>query len=112
MTTQKSVPWWTEDVTIKRKRLNALRRRYQKTKNNEELRGYSKNIYYEENANYQTTIKKEKIKSWKEYCNLTPSTNPIYKLATNKIKKSQTMTTLKKTRRITQSNLNETVKAM
>jgi len=58
-----------------------------------------KNIYYEEKANYQATIKKEKIKSWKEYCNLTPNTNPlntIHKMAINKAKKSQTMTTLQK----------------
>jgi hypothetical protein len=64
---QKLVPWWTEDLTIKRKRLNALRRRYQRTKTNEELRGHRKNMYYEEKANYQAAIKKEKIKSWKEY---------------------------------------------
>jgi hypothetical protein len=76
VTVQKSVPWWTVDLTIKKKRLNALRRRYQRTKNNEELRGHRKNIYYEEKANYQATIKKEKIKSWNEYCNLTPSKNP------------------------------------
>jgi hypothetical protein len=56
--------------------LNALRRRYQRTINNEELRGHRKNIYYEEEANKQATMKKEKIKSWKESCNLTPSTNP------------------------------------
>jgi cell envelope opacity-associated protein A len=115
MTTQESVPWWKEDLSIKRKRLNALRRRYQRTKNNEELRGHSKNIYYEEKANYQATIKKEKIKSWKEYCNLAPSTNPrnaIYKLATNKTKKSQAMTTLKKPYVSLTSNLNETVKVM
>jgi len=47
ITTQKSVPWWTEDLTIKRKRLNALRRRYQRTKNNEELRGHCNNVCYE-----------------------------------------------------------------
>jgi hypothetical protein len=40
--------------------LNALRRRYQSTKNNEELRERRKNIYYEEKANYQATIKKRK----------------------------------------------------
>ena len=28
----KSVPWWTEDLTIKRKRVNAFRRKYQRTK--------------------------------------------------------------------------------
>jgi len=76
MTKQKSVPWWTEELTIQRKRLNALIRRYQRTQNNEELRGYHKNIYHEEKTKYQATIKKEKLKSWKKYCNLTPSTNP------------------------------------
>jgi len=28
MTKQNSVPWWAEELTIKRKRLNALRTRY------------------------------------------------------------------------------------
>ena len=94
---QKLVPWWTEDLTIKRKRLNALRRRYQRTKNNEELREHDKNIYYGEKANYQATMKKDKIKSWKEYRNLAPNTNPwnaIYKVAINKTKESKTMTSL------------------
>jgi predicted CopG family antitoxin len=45
---QKSVPWWTEELTIKRKKLSDLRRRYQRTKSDEELRKYRKNIYYEE----------------------------------------------------------------
>ena len=45
MTKQNSVPWWAEELTIKRKRLNALRRRYQRTKNNEELGEYRKNTY-------------------------------------------------------------------
>ena len=35
---QKAVPWWTEELTIKRKRLNALRRGCQRTKISEELR--------------------------------------------------------------------------
>ena len=99
MTKQKSVPWWTAELTTKRKRLNALRRLYQRTKNNEELRNHRKNAYYEERKEYATTIKKEKIKSWKEYCNLTSHTNPwnaIYKLAANKTRGSQMLTTLEK----------------
>ena len=32
---KKSVPWLTESLTIMRKRINALRRIYQKTRNNE-----------------------------------------------------------------------------
>ena len=35
---EKSVPWWTDALTTLRKRTNALRRRYQRTLNNEELR--------------------------------------------------------------------------
>ena len=30
MTKQKSVPWWTAELTTKRKRLNSLRRHYQR----------------------------------------------------------------------------------
>ena len=59
-TKYKSVPWWTADLTIQRKRLNALRRCYQRTKNDEGLREQCKNKYFEERKDYQRTIKKEK----------------------------------------------------
>ena len=59
MTKQKSVPWWTVELTTKRKRLNALRRRYQRTKNDEALREQRKSKYFEERKEYQITIKKE-----------------------------------------------------
>ena len=86
-TKQKSVPLWTEELTVQRKRLNALRKRYQRTQNSEELRDYRKNIYHEEKTEYKATLETEKLKSWKEYCNLTPSMNPwnaVYKLTLNK----------------------------
>jgi len=35
---KKSVPWWAKELTIMWKRVNALRRRYQRTRNSEELR--------------------------------------------------------------------------
>jgi hypothetical protein len=35
----RTVPWWSTDLTMLRKRTNALRRLYQRTRNNEELRG-------------------------------------------------------------------------
>jgi ATP-dependent Lon protease len=95
--------------------LNALRRLYQRTKNNEELRNHRKNAYYEERKEYATTIKKEKIKSWKEYCNLTSHTNPwnaIYKLAANKTRGSQMLTTLKKQDGTNTTNIEETAKMM
>jgi len=33
----KSVPWWTSELTILRKRALALRRRYQRTRNDDNL---------------------------------------------------------------------------
>jgi hypothetical protein len=115
MTKQKSVPWWTAEITTKRKRLNALRRRHQRTKNNETLREQRKSKYFEERKEYQITIKKEKINSWKYYCNLTSHTNPwsaIDKIAANKTRSNHTMTTLKKTEGTITTNLEETMETM
>jgi len=39
-----TVSWWTEELTVLRKRTNALRRRYQRTTNNENLRQEGKKI--------------------------------------------------------------------
>jgi hypothetical protein len=55
------------ELPLKRERLNASRRCYHRTKNNEELSEYRKNEYFEEKTKYQAT--KEKLKTWKEYCN-------------------------------------------
>ena len=115
MITQKSVPWWTEELTVKRKKLNSLRRLYQRTKNNQQLRERRKSRYYEEKTTYQATIKREKLKSWKEYCNLTPCADPwnsVYRLASNKTKRIQTMTTLQKPDGSLMSDLNETLMVM
>jgi hypothetical protein len=43
----KSVPWWTEELTVLRKRTNAQRKLYQRTKNNEEIRNRRKMQYLE-----------------------------------------------------------------
>jgi hypothetical protein len=40
----KSVPWWTEELTIMRKRINTLRR-FQRTTNDDELRQSRTNQY-------------------------------------------------------------------
>jgi len=66
-TSHRSVPWWSADLTILRKRTNALHRLYQRKRNNDELR--------------------EKITSWKEYCDMSTATNPwgaIYKIDAGK----------------------------
>jgi len=55
-----SVRWWTEELTIMRKRGNALRRRYQRMRNSEEVREQRKTQYLEGNARYVATVKKRK----------------------------------------------------
>jgi hypothetical protein len=98
-TKHKSVPWWTVELILMRKRINALRRRYQRTTNNEDLRESRINQYHEKKQNIKQQQKKGKIESWKEFCNLTSSTNPwnaVYKLVLNKVKTSETLSTLQK----------------
>jgi hypothetical protein len=56
----KSIPWWTAELTVLRKRTNALRRLYQRTKNNEELRNCRNMQYLESKSIYAATIKREK----------------------------------------------------
>jgi len=82
-----------------RKRLNALRRRYQRTTNNENLRTHRKAQYLEGKAMYASTMKIEKFSSWKAFCNLTPANNPwnkVYKLVAGKKKLKTHLTTLRK----------------
>jgi len=91
----KTIPWWTESLKIIRKRTNALRRRYQRTTNNEELSENRKNQYTKAMKEYQAAIKREKIRSWKKYCTATSPNNPwneIYKLANNKTRSKQIIT--------------------
>ena len=95
----KSVPWWTDSLTLMRKRVNACRRLYQRTKDDEKLRESRKRKYNEAKGKYQAGIKKENLNSWKEYCNVTAATKPrsqVYKLASGKIRANSIMTTLTK----------------
>ena len=111
----KSVPWWTKELTVMRKRTNALRRRYQRTKNNDELREQRKSQYFEEKARYQATLRKEKFNSWKDYCNMTSSANPwnaVYKLAAGKRCNNTSLTTLRRPDGSRTSSTSETVKYM
>jgi hypothetical protein len=98
-----------------RKRVNAPRRRYQRTRKSEELREQRKTQYLEGKARYATTIKKEKITSWKDYCNMTSSSNPwneVYKLAAGKKKNNTQITTLRKSDGSLTADLSETLKHM
>ena len=62
----KPVPWWTTRLTIMRTDVNAERRRYQRTKMNEELRRQCREKYLNTKAEYTAAIRQEKSKSWKE----------------------------------------------
>jgi hypothetical protein len=109
-----SVSWWTEELTFMKRRINAPRR-YQRTANNDDLRESRKNQYHYERTKYQAAIKREKIKSWKEICKLTSSTNSlnaVYELASNKTKRSQTLSTLQKSDGFLTADINETVTCM
>ena len=71
--------------------------------------------YHDGKLQYQAAIKREKFKSWKEYCNLTYDTNPwnvVYKLASNKVKRSQPLSTLKKPEALLKTDFKETITYM
>lgn len=96
----KSVPWWNDQLTVLRKRVNALRRRYQRTINNQQLREERKNQYNEGKREYQLQMQKEKLTSWKKYCTIEDGSNPwhvAYKLAAGKIRTQPSLTTIRKT---------------
>ena len=93
------MPWRTHEVTVMRKTTNRLRRKYERTRYKAEQRETNKAAYFEQKAKYAATMKREKTKSWKEYCNLTTEANPwnaVYRLATGKKKTNTQLTTLRK----------------
>ena len=78
-------------------KINALRRRYQRTLNNEDLRSERKLQYNEGKRQYQLKLKDEKFKSWQKYCSSTEESNPwnaIYKTASGKLRSKTCLTTL------------------
>jgi hypothetical protein len=95
----KSVPWWSAELPILRKSVNAIRRRYQRTRDSDELREQRRTQYLDVIGKYAATNKKEKSISWKEFCNMTSATKPwneIYRIATSKRKHATQITTLGK----------------
>ena len=111
----KSVPWWNVELTVMRQKVNANRRLYQRTKNDEALREKRKATYMEAKRKYKTEIKKARASSWKEYCNVTASLNPwsqVYKLASGKAKTANIMTTIRKPDGTETTSLHETLNAI
>lgn len=111
----KSVPWWTDELTSKRKMVNALRRSYQRTRNNVQLREERRLVYYTEKKRYMKSINTEKTKSWKEYCTIAEGSNPwsaVYKMAAGKLKSGFTLSTIKDQDGKYTTNTKETLQCM
>ena len=59
------------------------------------MRKSRKKQYNKAKAEYQAAVRKEKSRSWKEYCTMTSPSNPwneVYKLASNKLRNKAMMT--------------------
>ena len=100
---------------ILRKKANAQRRRYQRTKGDTVLREQWKERYLTTKAEYAATIRKERLTSWKEYRTMTSATNPwneIYKLAAGRRKQTAPTTTLRQKDGKLTTNLHETLQYM
>jgi len=107
-----SVPWWNTHPTVMRKKVNANRRLYHRTKNDEDLREWRKATYKEAKRYYQAEINKAKLNSWKEYCNVAAAVNPwsqVYKIATGKTKEVNKMTTINRPDGRETTSLQETI---
>ena len=94
-----TILWWTEELTVLRKRTNALRRRYQKTTNNENLRQERKEKYFDGRRKYEGKMQEAKLKSWKMFCTINDGVNPwnvVCKIASGKIRTSTRLITLEK----------------
>ncbi|KAF2895213.1 hypothetical protein ILUMI_10962 [Ignelater luminosus] len=91
------VTWWNDNLDSIRKRVNAKRKRYQRTYNDQQLRLERKREYYSLRLEYQNLLTKSKMESWITYCNTTRGSNPwnkVYKLASGKLKNGTILTTL------------------
>jgi hypothetical protein len=100
---------------VLRKRTNALRRRYQRTTNNENLRQERKGKYLKGRSEYEAKMQEAKLKSWKTFCTISDGVNPwniVYKIASGKIRASKRLTTLKKVDGTYTTDTRSTIKHM
>jgi hypothetical protein len=112
---ERTLPWWTSELTILRKKLLALWRRYQRTRNDGNLRHKRRFLYQEGNKHYQAKLRDDKLKSWKGYCSRTLSSNPwnaVYRLTSEKLQSKTTLTTLKTRNGIYTTDIVNTINQM
>ncbi|KAF8786155.1 Retrovirus-related Pol polyprotein type-1 like protein [Argiope bruennichi] len=60
------VPWWSIEIECMRKRFNAARRRYQRTRNFI-LRNFYRQKYLQIKENYSSMLEEAKVQSWKDF---------------------------------------------
>jgi len=102
------------NLTTQRKEVNAKRRRYQCTKENGEIQEQRKTQYLTAKAEYTAATRREKSKSWKEFCNLT-ATNPwksIYNKVAGKTIHATHITTLRLLDGSSTTNIQDTLLQM
>jgi hypothetical protein len=93
---ERSVPWWNGDLTLLHKKMLALRRRYQTTRNDGNLRQQKRLQYREGNRFYQEKLRQAKLDSWKDFCSRTKESNPwnaVYRLVSRKLQNKTTLST-------------------
>lgn len=86
--THRSVPWWTQELGVQRKRVRALRRRFQRC-NDAELRPTRKLEFQRANAEYKRAVNSAKAASWQRFCERVSDECPFsfpYKLVADKVR--------------------------
>jgi len=94
--------------------MNAIRR-YQRTIRDENLSEDRKHLYQQAKKKYVAMLRKSKIFSWRQYCNATTTSNPwnaVYKLASDNLKQSSTLSTLRNPDGTDTKDLAETIRYM
>ena len=86
-------------MTVLRKRSKAQSRLHQRTRKHNDFWEKRRAQYSENKATYAANIKRENIRTRKDYCNMTTdniSSDAVYKLASGKRYKSNLISTLRK----------------
>jgi hypothetical protein len=112
---KRSVPWWTKYLTLHRKKKLAMRRRFQRTKNDDNLRLERRQQYLECNRIYQTKLREEKLQSWKDFRSNSNSSNPwngVYRYAAGKQRSKLTLTSLKTANNSYTTDMQSTINQM
>ena len=74
-TIRSSVPWWTAELTKSKQSAKALRRKANRTRNNQDWV-----LYREANRMYSKLLKQARRKNWKQFCDNLKGTNSLARI--------------------------------